>query len=273
MRPESSGTGFSRNPLTHTDPLTAVCDPLFSLEPSIGMGPLWGGRDAWISCLCLLRRVAAQIHETRMDDGASAEMRRSVIGNRSRTTAAAALVCVIAVTAQGAAFAFPSTEPRPDRPLSLAEVRKELNRLYHDAEVATDAYNAAKEKVDKQSRRVTALAEDVAEGEKKLEMLKARAGAAARLQYQSGGLPPEVHLFLSDDPQQDLNDVGVAHQVQEDTKGPADRADDNTRKTCGKSPRTPRTSCRSWMLAARPRRMPRRRSKNVSPLPKNSNRS
>ncbi|WTO80872.1 NlpC/P60 family protein [Streptomyces sp. NBC_00210] len=145
-------------------------------------------------------------------------MRRSVIGNRSRTTAAAALVCVIAVTAQGAAFAFPVTEPRPDRPLSLAEVRKELNRLYHDAEVATDAYNAAKEKVDKQSRRVTALAEDVAEGEKKLEMLKARAGAAARLQYQSGGLPPEVHLFLSDDPQQDLNDVGVAHQVQEDTK-------------------------------------------------------
>ncbi|WP_327324109.1 NlpC/P60 family protein [Streptomyces sp. NBC_01210] len=138
-------------------------------------------------------------------------------GHRCRTTAAVALVCAITVTAQGAAFAVPTPEPRPDRPTSLGEVRKELDRLYHDAEVATDAYNTAEEKAEEQSNRVTALAEDVAKGEKRLEELKSRAGAAARAQYRSGGLPPEAHLFLSDDPQQVLNDVSLARQVQQGT--------------------------------------------------------
>lgn len=146
-------------------------------------------------------------------------MRRSVTGHRYRTTAAVALVCAITVTAQGAAFGVPTPEPQPDRPTSLGEVRKKLDRLYHEAEVATDAYNAAEEKTEEQSTRVTALAEDVAKGEKRLEELKSRAGAAARAQYRSGGLPPEAHLFLSDDPQQVLNDVSLARQVQQGTKG------------------------------------------------------
>ncbi|MEV0185802.1 C40 family peptidase [Streptomyces sp. NPDC050625] len=79
-------------------------------------------------------------------------------------------------------------------------MHEELRHLYHDAEVATEAYNTADEQVKKQSKRVAALTEEGHRVQLRLQRLTAQAGAAARARYRGGGIPVEVQLMLSGDP-------------------------------------------------------------------------
>ncbi|MDQ8704793.1 C40 family peptidase [Streptomyces sp. LHD-70] len=132
-----------------------------------------------------------------------------------------ALVCAAAIlAAPGTAYADPAPkDPGPKDSKSLEQVRKETDRLYHDAAVATDAYNAAEEKADQQSDEIVRIAKAIVAGEKKVDRLKQRAGAAARAQYRGGGLPPQAQLMLSDDPQKFLDNAGRMRQGQQATKG------------------------------------------------------
>ncbi|RVU17001.1 glycoside hydrolase [Streptomyces antnestii] len=145
------------------------------------------------------------------------------MGKRSTTVmAAVALVCAMGVLTPGAAYAAP-TQPAPpttaDRGADLEQVRAQLDRLYHDAAVATEAYNAAEEKAQKQSGQIVELAKDIVKGQQKLDRLKARAGAAARQQYRDGGIPPGAQLMLSDDPSRFLDGADRLRQGQHATKG------------------------------------------------------
>jgi cell wall-associated NlpC family hydrolase len=137
--------------------------------------------------------------------------------------AAVALVGALTVlTAPGAAYASPARPAPPsasDRSTDLEQVRAELDGLYHDAAVATEAYNAAEEKAEKQSGQIVQLAKDIVAGQKKLDRLKSRAGAAARQQYRDGGMPPEAQLMLSDDPSRFLDGADRMRQGQHATKG------------------------------------------------------
>ncbi|MFF3192611.1 C40 family peptidase [Streptomyces misionensis] len=146
-------------------------------------------------------------------------------GKRGLLAAALTVVCAVTVlAAPGAAFAAPapppgagapgpSPTPVPDK--DLEQVRQKLDTLYHDAAVATDAYNAAEEKAKKQSAEIAALAEKVVAGQRKLAKLKDQAGAAAREQYRGGGLPPTARFLLSDDPGQVLDGAGLVLQGQQ----------------------------------------------------------
>ncbi|MEV2216431.1 NlpC/P60 family protein [Streptomyces sp. NPDC050997] len=149
-------------------------------------------------------------------------------GKRGLITAAVTVVCAITVlAAPGTAFAAPTPTPSPTTTPSatappdkdLEAVREKLDDLYHDAAVATDAYNDAEEKAEKQSAEIVALAKRIVEGEKKLDRLKDRAGAAARAQYRVGGLPDEARLMLSDDPQEFLDGAGRVIQGERAAKG------------------------------------------------------
>ncbi|WP_406338447.1 C40 family peptidase [Streptomyces sp. NBC_00649] len=137
--------------------------------------------------------------------------------------AAVALVSALTVlTAPGAAVASPARPAPPstsDRDADLEQVRARLDGLYHDAAVATEAYNAAEEKAEKQSGQIVQLAKDIVAGQKKLDRLKSRAGAAARQQYRDGGMPPEAQLMLSDDPSRFLDGADRMRQGQHATKG------------------------------------------------------
>ncbi|MFI5756515.1 C40 family peptidase [Streptomyces sp. NPDC051569] len=101
---------------------------------------------------------------------------------------------------------------------SLEDVRAEIEALYEQAASATDAYNLAVEQTEKQSTEVARLAEDIVKGQLRLDALKQQAGAAARAQYRSGGLPPEAHLMLTDDPRLFLDGVGRIRQSQKATQ-------------------------------------------------------
>ncbi|MFF7448217.1 MULTISPECIES: NlpC/P60 family protein [unclassified Streptomyces] len=151
-------------------------------------------------------------------------------GKRGLITAAVTVVCAVTVlAAPGTAFAAPGPTPSPSTSPSgapttgagkdLEAVRAKLDALYHDAAVATDAYNAAEEAADQQSAAIVALAKKIVEGQERLAELKKRAGSAAAAQYRNGGLPDEAHLMLSDDPQEFLDGTGRVLQGQRATKG------------------------------------------------------
>ncbi|WP_079178319.1 C40 family peptidase [Streptomyces mangrovisoli] len=122
------------------------------------------------------------------------------------------------------ASASASASPSPSASVSappdkdLEAVRKKLDKLYHDAAVATDAYNAAEEQAEKQSEQIVDLAKKIVAGQEKLAELKDRAGAAARAQYRGGGLPDEAQLLLSDNPQEFLDGAGMALQGERATR-------------------------------------------------------
>ncbi len=114
--------------------------------------------------------------------------------------------------------ASPGTSaPAPNK--DLEAVREKLERLYREASVATDSYNAAEEKAERQSAAIVELAKKIVAGQEKLADLKKRAGAAAASQYRTGGLPDEAQLLLSDDPHDFLDGAGRVLQGQRATKG------------------------------------------------------
>ncbi|MFF8596782.1 NlpC/P60 family protein [Streptomyces sp. NPDC015220] len=145
-------------------------------------------------------------------------------GRRSVLAAAVTVVCAVTLLgASGTAFASaqrpdpnptptvapsasPSVTAPPDK--DLEAVRARLDGLYHDAAVATDAYNAAGERAEKQSAEIADLEQKIAAGQARLDALKDRAGAAARAQYRTGGLPPQAQFLLSADPQGFLDGAG-----------------------------------------------------------------
>ncbi|MFI0512423.1 NlpC/P60 family protein [Streptomyces sp. WSLK1-5] len=140
-------------------------------------------------------------------------------------TAVTVIGAVVVLAAPGSAFAAPSPTPSPTASPTTAvtnkdieAVRQQLDALYHDAAVATDAYNAAEEKAEQQSAQIVALARKIVKGQEKLAELKARAGAAAAAQYRTNGLPDEAQLMLSDNPQQFLDATGRVLQGQRATK-------------------------------------------------------
>ncbi|MEU0785188.1 NlpC/P60 family protein [Streptomyces sp. NPDC006173] len=109
-------------------------------------------------------------------------------------TAALTSVALLSQTANAA----PPAEPRP----SLEEVEKKVNDLYHQAETATDKYNAAREKTTKQRKRVDTLLDDVAERTEKLNSAREELGSFAAAQYRTGASTPgTATLLLADDPQ------------------------------------------------------------------------
>ncbi|WP_333748163.1 MULTISPECIES: NlpC/P60 family protein [unclassified Streptomyces] len=157
-------------------------------------------------------------------------------GKRGLTTAAVTVVCAITVlAAPGTAFADPgpSSSPAPSSPApsasagapaatpgkDLEAVRKKLDKLYRAAASATEQYNAAEEKAEKQNAEIVELAKKIVKGQEKLDGLKERAGAAARAQYRTGGLPDGAKLVLSDDPEDFLDGTGRVIQGQRATKG------------------------------------------------------
>ncbi|MGE7390321.1 NlpC/P60 family protein [Streptomyces sp. NPDC004126] len=146
------------------------------------------------------------------------------------------LLCAMAILAApglaGTAYAAPGAPSAPSAPSapaapaapapepgakSLEQVRKEIEDLYRQAGTATDAYNLAEGETKAQSERIVQIANLVVAGQDRISSLKDRAGAAARAQYRSGGLPPGARLALSDSPADYLDGTGRLRQGEKAT--------------------------------------------------------
>ncbi|QUW80103.1 C40 family peptidase [Streptomyces mirabilis] len=119
-----------------------------------------------------------------------------IAGIRTPALATAALTSVALLSQT--ANAAPSADPKP----SVEEVEKKVDDLYHQAEAATEKYNATREKTAQQRKRVDSLLDDVAQRTEKLNTAREELGSFAAAQYRTGASAPDTAtLLLADNPQ------------------------------------------------------------------------
>ncbi|WP_055715321.1 C40 family peptidase [Streptomyces torulosus] len=78
--------------------------------------------------------------------------------------------------------------------------RAEVDRLYEQAERATEAYNKADERADQLRDQVGAAQEAIARKQDSVNTMRESLGSLAGAQYRSGALDPSLVLLFSTDP-------------------------------------------------------------------------
>ncbi|MFE9554068.1 NlpC/P60 family protein [Streptomyces sp. NPDC006703] len=131
-------------------------------------------------------------------------------GPAARTAATLALASAATATLfEGSGHAEPKLTP--------AQVKAKVDQLYHDAEVATQAYDGTKEKADATERSLAELRDEAARKTQQLNAARDALGSLAAAQYRSGSVAPELQLMLSSDPQQYLDNAAFAERTGDRT--------------------------------------------------------
>ncbi|MET8116027.1 C40 family peptidase [Streptomyces prasinus] len=116
-----------------------------------------------------------------------------------------------------------TTATTPPDGRSVAELLTDLQRLYREAGKATEAYNAAEERLAEQRAETRRLDRALAVARLSLHDSRGAAGRLARQQYQSStGISPYVRLLLARDPQRALDQghvIGRLARTRADTVG------------------------------------------------------
>ncbi|MFD7507601.1 NlpC/P60 family protein [Streptomyces sp. NPDC059850] len=134
-----------------------------------------------------------------------ASHRRPKQPSRTRVTVlTATAAAAVALTSQAAQAA-----PKQDK----KDVKEQVDKLYEEAEQATEKYNGAKEKQEKLEQQVGDLQDNVARGQEDLNKLRDGLGSMATAQYRTGGIDPSVQLILSSDPDTYLDKASTLDQV------------------------------------------------------------
>ncbi|MFF7895900.1 NlpC/P60 family protein [Streptomyces sp. NPDC007907] len=117
--------------------------------------------------------------------------RRLAPSGFDRGAGAAVSILSVAAAALGAASA--GAAPHDD-------TRATVDRLFEQAEKATEAYNAADERADVLRDAVGTARDRVARQQQRVNTMRESLGSLAGAQYRSGGIDPSLALLLSDDP-------------------------------------------------------------------------
>ena len=123
---------------------------------------------------------------------------RPLSGGGVRTAATLALAGAATATAfEGTSLADPQPTP--------SQVKAQVDRLYEEAEAATERYNGAKEKAEEAQRSLDELRDETARRTERLGSARTALGSLAATQYRGGGLGPAVQLATADDPEEYLD--------------------------------------------------------------------
>ncbi|MFF8913367.1 NlpC/P60 family protein [Streptomyces sp. NPDC015032] len=131
---------------------------------------------------------------------------RPYTGSAARTAATLAFAgAATAAVMPGPAHADPQRTP--------ARIRAEVDRLHHDAEIATEQYNGAKEQATAAADALDTLRDEAARRTERLNASRDALGSFAAAQYRTGGLDPSVQLALSSDPDQYLERASYVDRI------------------------------------------------------------
>ncbi|WP_217145506.1 NlpC/P60 family protein [Streptomyces sp. AC627_RSS907] len=125
------------------------------------------------------------------------------------TTAAVGLLSVAAAVL-GAAPA--TAAPHDDR-------RAEVDRLYTEAEKATEAYNEADARTDALREEVSTAQDAIARQQARINTMRDALGSLAGAQYRSGGIDPSLALLLSAEPDDYLDKALVLDRISTHQSG------------------------------------------------------
>ncbi|QJT01187.1 hypothetical protein G9272_13355 [Streptomyces asoensis] len=136
-----------------------------------------------------------------------ASHRRPKQPSRARVTVLTTAAAAAVVLSSQAANAAPSEK------LTKDEVKTKVDKLYEDAEQATEKYNGAKEKQEKLQKEISTIQDNVARGQADLNELRDSMGLAAAAQYRTGSIDPSLQLLLSSNPDDYLDKASAADQL------------------------------------------------------------
>ncbi|MFI0899475.1 NlpC/P60 family protein [Streptomyces sp. NPDC020983] len=120
------------------------------------------------------------------------------------TAAAAATAALTGGTAQTAAA---------DPAATAAGTTARLDRLYEQAEAATQAYDAATERTRQLGADLAALQQRAAQSQQRVNEIRTGLGLLAAAQYRGGALDPTLALLLSDDPRGFLDQAATLNRL------------------------------------------------------------
>ncbi|PWI10652.1 hypothetical protein DIZ27_09555 [Streptomyces sp. NWU339] len=109
--------------------------------------------------------------------------------------------------AAAALGAVPATAAPHDDPTA------DVDRLYEEAERATEAYNEADSRANALRGRINTVQDEIARQQERVNTLRQSLGSLAGAQYRSGGLDPSLTLLLSDDPEEYLERASVLDRL------------------------------------------------------------
>ncbi len=118
------------------------------------------------------------------------------------TTAAATAVAIGAGTASQA-----------DPQLSADQAKAQVHDLLQQAEVASEAYNAAEERLRQMQRTASQMQDTVIREQASLNALVSQMGVVAAAQYRSAGMDQSLALMLSDNPETYLEQASSLDQL------------------------------------------------------------
>ncbi|MFH8835993.1 NlpC/P60 family protein [Streptomyces sp. NPDC017868] len=120
------------------------------------------------------------------------------------------LTAAAAATAAASLGAVPASA---DPGATPAATRATVDRLFEEAEKATEGYNRADEKADALRRTVSQAQDSLARGQERINRMRGVLGAVAGAQYRSGGIDPALALLLSSDPDSYLDRATALDRV------------------------------------------------------------
>ncbi|MEV0784810.1 C40 family peptidase [Streptomyces sp. NPDC050423] len=141
--------------------------------------------------------------------------RRSTQPGVSRSARVTVLSAAAATAAATLGAATAHAEPQ-DTPQSAGA---RVDRLYAEAEHATEEYDKAGEDVGRLRGEVSRAQDRAARGQERVNGMRTALGSAARAQYRSGGIDPSVALLLSSDPDNYLDRAAVLGRANDSRAG------------------------------------------------------
>ncbi|MFI6702039.1 NlpC/P60 family protein [Streptomyces sp. NPDC050509] len=128
-------------------------------------------------------------------------------GTRGSAVAAVSLAAATTAVALGAAPAGADPQATPDA------TRAQVDRLFEQAERATERYNKAGERVTELRTLLDTAQDSAARGQERVNAMRGALGSLAGAQYRSGGVDPTLALLLSSDPDGYLEKAAVLDRV------------------------------------------------------------
>ncbi|KOV71199.1 hypothetical protein ADK64_00885 [Streptomyces sp. MMG1121] len=100
-----------------------------------------------------------------------------------------------------------------------ADTRAEVDRLYQEAEQATQAFDKAQELADGLRREVSDAQDHIARQQQRINTLREHLGSLAGAQYRAGGIDPAVALLFSDNPDDYLDKATTLDRIGDQQAG------------------------------------------------------
>ncbi|MEV8560174.1 NlpC/P60 family protein [Streptomyces sp. NPDC051917] len=124
----------------------------------------------------------------------------------------AAALCVLSAAAAALGAVPAHAVPHTD-------TRAEVDRLYQEAEKATQAFDKARERAGTLRREVRDAQDHIARQQQRINTLREQFGSLAGAQYRAGGIDPAVALLFSDDPDDYLDKASTLDRITSQQAG------------------------------------------------------